>query len=85
LDGDIKIAIDKRLQRLRRGLWGDSRYLGGGIYELKFHAGAGHRIYCGRVGETVVILLDAGSKNGQSADIERARRFWLDYARRDRI
>jgi putative addiction module killer protein len=84
LDKNDRIMIDSRLKRIRRGLWGDSKYLGGGIYELRFHVGAGHRISYGRDGETVVILLEAGVKKGQSADIDRARRFWQEYAGRAR-
>jgi len=85
LGNDNLAIIYSRLKRIRRGLWGDSKYLGGGIYELRFHAGAGHRIYCARDGDAVVVLLEAGSKKGQSADIVKAREFWQDYVRRERI
>lgn len=74
--------VDIRLARVRRGLFGDSKHLGGGVYELKFHAGPGYRMYYGRDGKTVVILLYAGHKKGQSADIVTAREFWGDYLRR---
>ncbi len=74
--------VDIRLARVRRGLFGDSKYLGDGIFELKFHVGPGYRIYYGRDGKTVVILLHAGHKKDQSADINTAREFWEDYLRR---
>ena len=76
--------VDIRLTRVRRGLFGDSRYLGDGVYELKFDVGPGYRIYYGRDGKTVVILLHAGHKKCQSADINTAREFWADYSRRTR-
>jgi putative addiction module killer protein len=77
-------VVDIRLTRVRRGLFGDCRYLGNGLYELKFDVGPGYRIYYGRDGKTVVILLHAGHKKRQSADIDVARGFWADYLRRTR-
>ena len=76
--------VDARLARVRRGLLGDSKYLGAGVYEFKFQVGPGYRIYYGRDGKTIVILLHAGHKKGQSADIDTAREFWEDYLRRTR-
>jgi putative addiction module killer protein len=44
--------------------------------------GPGYRLYLGRDGETLVILLCGGTKQRQDADIERARELWLEYKRR---
>lgn len=77
-------VIDARITRLRRGLAGDQKYLGNGIHELRFHAGPGYRIYFGKDGRTLLILLIAGDKKSQPADIENARVFWEDYLRRTR-
>lgn len=82
LDQQIQQAIDARLTRVRRGLLGHAENIGGGLWELKFDLGPGYRIYCGKVGKTVVILLHAGHKKGQSGDIEAAREYWADYLRR---
>ena len=76
--------VDIRLTRVRRGLFGDSKCLGDNMYELRFDVGPGYRIYYGRDGKTVVILLHAGHKKCQSADINTAREFWADYLRRTR-
>ena len=84
LDGNIQVTVDARLTRIRRGLIGDSEYLGGGVFELKIHAGPGFRIYYGRDGDTIIILLDAGRKKSQTSDIDLARGFWQDYVRRAR-
>ena len=46
--------------------------------------GAGYRLYCGRRGATLVILLCGGDKRGQSADIERAKVYWADWKRRNK-
>lgn len=82
LDFKIQTVVDARLARVRLGLLGDSKNLGGGVSELKIDVGPGYRIYLGRVGKTVVILLRGGSKKGQSGDIEAAREYWADYVRR---
>ena len=82
LDQQIQQIIDARLTRVRRGLLGHAENLGGGLWELKFDVGPGYRIYYGRVGKTIVILLHAGHKKGQTSDIDTAREYWADYERR---
>lgn len=82
LDVKIQQIVDARLTRIRRGLFGHAETLGGGLWEFKFDVGPGYRIYYGKVGKTVVILLCAGHKKGQSSDIATARDFWADYTRR---
>jgi putative addiction module killer protein len=53
------------------------------VFELRVHAGPGYRIYYGREGDTVVILLCGGDKGSQARDIERAEAYWRDYRSRD--
>jgi putative addiction module killer protein len=84
LDRPIQQIIDARLTRVRRGLLGRVENLGGGLWELKFDVGPGYRIYFGRVGKTIVILLHAGQKKGQAGDIDAARECWADYLRRSK-
>lgn len=84
LDTGVQVIVDSRLARVRRGLFGDSEYLKDGIYELKLDVGPGYRIYYGKNGNTVVILLHAGHKKHQTADITTAREYWANYLRRTR-
>ncbi|MBI5622184.1 MAG: type II toxin-antitoxin system RelE/ParE family toxin [Elusimicrobia bacterium] len=84
LDQQIQQIVDARLTRVRRGLLGHAANLGGGLWELKFDVGPGYRIYYGRVGKAIVILLHAGHKKGQGSDIDAAREYWADYLRRAR-
>ena len=71
--------IRARLNRIRLGNFGDSKPVGGGVEELRIDFGPGYRIYFGRDGESVVILLCGGSKRTQSKDIATARALWKDY------
>jgi hypothetical protein len=57
---------------------------GGGVFELRVHFGPGYRVYFGRDGKAVVILLCGGEKRSQSADIRRAKSYWKDYETRKR-
>ena len=84
LDMQIQQIVDARLTRVRRGLLGHAENLGGGVWELKFDVGPGFRIYYGRVGKLIVILLHAGHKKKQESDIDAARECWTDYLRRTR-
>ena len=39
----------------------------------------GYRIYFGKEGSTIVILLTGGSKKSQTKDIAKAKQYWLNY------
>lgn len=72
--------IDKRIARLRLGLLGEYGAVGEGVIELIFRStGPGYRIYCGRHGQDLIILLGGGTKRSQQSDIESARKCWQDY------
>lgn len=68
-----------RLNRVVQGNFGNSRNLGGRLWELKIDFGPGLRIYFGEDGDTVVVILCGGDKSTQSRDIEKARTLWREY------
>ena len=70
------------MQRFELGNLGDHKHVGEGVWEARVMFGPGYRIYFGRDGGRIVILLCAGDKKGQSADITTAQAFWKDYLRR---
>ena len=70
------------LVRLEQGNVSNVKSVGDGVAEFKIDFGPGYRIYFGRDGETVVILLTGGDKSRQQRDIERAKNYWADYKRR---
>ena len=81
-DRTARARVRTRLARLRLGNFGDANSLGGGLHELRIDHGPGYRVYFGRAGDRLVLLLCGGTKRTQSRDIEQARVFWRDYRRR---
>jgi len=78
-DGAGRNRVRQRVARVRLGNFGDARSVGDGVHELRIHAGPGYRVYFGREGDAVVILLCGGDKGSQARDIERAQDYWRDY------
>ena len=56
----------------------------GRIAEYRIDWGPGYRIYLGRDGDALIILLGGGTKRRQPADIERAEAMWAEYKVRKR-
>ncbi len=67
---------------MEAGNFGDCEPVGDGVSELREHLGVGYRVYFGRHGQTVVILLCGGSKKSQVTDIKAAKGYWEDWKRR---
>lgn len=82
-DAMAKTGIEKRFNRLRLGNFGDSRTVREGVIELRVDIGPGYRIYLGRHGPTLVILLLGGDKSSQGRDIELALSYWKDWKMRN--
>jgi putative addiction module killer protein len=74
--------IDARLTRLELGNFGDTKGVGEGVSELRIDFGPGYRVYFGRDGDTVVVLLCGGTKRRQIRDVELAKAYWQDYKQR---
>lgn len=58
--------------------WG----VGSGVFEYKIDFGPGYRIYFGKDGDRVVILLGGGTKKRQQQDIAQAQECWAAYKQR---
>ena len=80
-DRGARATVRARIARLRLGNLGDAKRVGE-VFELRIHAGPGYRVYFGREGEIVVILLCGGDKGTQARDIERAADYRRDYRSR---
>jgi putative addiction module killer protein len=81
-DAQARVRIVRRLTRMRAGLFGDSKAVGGGVLELREDYGPGYRVYCARHGNALIVLLAGGSKRTQQQDIEHAQDYWQDWKRR---
>lgn len=77
-DKQAHYLINARLRKIGQGMIGDTRPVGGGVYEMRIHYGPGYRIYFIREGGAVIVLLCGGDKDSQSRDINRARRLAAD-------
>lgn len=84
-DPNAKARINARLKLCETAgrPTGDLHPVGDGVSELRFHFGSGYRVYFAQKGDTLMLLLAGGDKNGQSRDIKRAQRM-LDQLRKDK-
>jgi len=79
-----RVAIQRRIDRLIEGNFGDHKFCQDGVWELRFDFGPGYRVYYILEGKTIVLLLCGGSKRTQAEDVKEAVRYWRDYQRRQR-
>jgi putative addiction module killer protein len=82
LDPQAAAKVTVALQRIRQGNLSNVKGVGAGILEYRIDFGPGYRIYFGRDGERIVVLLGGGTKRRQGRDIERVQARWVDYRRR---
>ncbi len=79
---DAVAAAKVAVARLEQGNLSNVKGVGVGVLEYRIHWGPGYRVYFGRDGEALVILLTGGTKQRQERDIETAKASWTDYKRR---
>ena len=82
-DARARAQIEVRLRRVSVGNFGDCKPVGEGVSELRVDVGAGYRVYYGKRGQALVILLCGGDKGSQQADIIRAKAYWNDWKQRN--
>jgi putative addiction module killer protein len=81
LDVQARARIAIALERVSAGNASHMKALGGGVSELKIDFGPGYRIYFGREGVSLILLLGGGTKKRQQRDIEDAQHRWAEYRR----
>jgi putative addiction module killer protein len=79
LDVTPRARIQARVLRFSTGNLGDHKNVGGGVWEARVMVGPGYRIYFGKDGGQVVLLLLGGDKSTQTADVPRAQASWKMY------
>jgi putative addiction module killer protein len=70
------------IARIGQGNLSNAKSVGAGVLEFRIDFGPGYRLYFGRDGNVLVILLAGGTKKRQQHDIEIAKIRWADYGRR---
>lgn len=70
------------LARMGQGNLSNVKSVGSGVFEYRIDFGPGYRLYFGRDGEQLVILLIGGTKQRQQGDIATAQTYWRDYKSR---
>lgn len=84
LNAPAAAKIAAALTRIAQGNLSNVKSVGSGVLEYRLHFGPGYRVYLGRDGDRLVILLGGGTKKRQQKDIEEATARWQDYKRRKR-
>lgn len=85
LDAPAAAKITVALARIGQGNLSNVKGVGEGVLEYRIDFGPGLRVYFGRDGDVLVILLAGGTKKRQQRDIESAQARWTDYKQRKRL
>ena len=82
LNAQAAAKVTTALTRLAQGNTSNVKSVGSGVYECRIDFGPGYRVYFGKDGERLVILLGGGTKKRQQHDVEIALIHWQDYKQR---
>ena len=81
LNAAAAAKVDVALKRIELGNLSRVKWFSG-IGEYRIDWGPGYRVYLGRDGDRLIILLGGGTKQRQQDDIERAQSMWAEYQSR---
>ena len=84
LNVQAALKIRTAVARIENGNYSNVKAVGQGVSDCKLDFGPGYRIYFGKDGDKLVILLGGGTKKRQSRDIETAQTHWKAYKTRKR-
>jgi putative addiction module killer protein len=82
LNREAAAKVAAALARIQQGNFSSAKGVGSGVYEYRIDFGPGYRIYFGKDGDTLVILIGGGTKKRQQEDIATALGRWQDYKQR---
>jgi len=82
LNSEASLKITAALYRMGLGNFSNSKSIGAGAHECTINFGPGYRVYFGKDGEQIVVLLGGGTKQRQHNDIRLALERWEDYKQR---
>lgn len=84
LNSEAARRVTTALYRVGLGNFSNVKGVGGGVHECRVDFGPGYRVYFGKDGEQIVILLCGGTKQRQQGDIALAKEYWQDYKQQKR-
>ena len=79
LNSVARARVTTAIARIEQGNLSKIKSVGEGVLEYKIDFGPGYRVYFGRDGEVLIILLTGGTKKRQQRDIEAATTYWREY------
>lgn len=82
LNAQAAAKVATALYRLGQGNFSNVKGVGSGVFEYRIDFGPGYRIYFGKDGEALVILLGGSAKQRQQQGIDAALTAWTDYKQR---
>ena len=82
LDAEARRKVTTALYRVGLGNFSNVKGVGAGVFECRINFGPGYRVYFGKDGERMIVLLGGGTKQRQQNDIRLAHDRWEDYRRR---
>jgi len=82
LNSQSALKVNTYLTRIGNGNLSSVKSVGSGVHECVIDWGPGYRVYLGKDGDKLVILLGGGTKKRQQNDIEQAKELWREYKKR---
>ena len=82
LNPEAAAKVTTALIRVQQGNLSNTKSVGSGVHEYRIDFRPGYRIYFGRDGDKLVILLGGGTKKRQPRDIIAAVNCWQQYKQR---
>jgi putative addiction module killer protein len=79
LNAQAAAKVATAVTRMAQGNLSNAKSIGAGVQEYRIDFGPGYRIYFGRDGDRLVILLGGGTKKRQQDNIRHAQALWSDY------
>jgi putative addiction module killer protein len=79
LEPVARAKVTRAIARIGQGNFSNVKAVGEGVLEYRIDFGPGYRVYFGRDGDTLLILLTGGTKKRQQRDIETAHAYWHNY------
>jgi len=77
--------VTKAVIRMEQGNFSNVKPVGSGVSECTVDFGPGYRVYFGRDGDEIIVLLGGGTKKRQQRHINLAIERWQDYKRRKKL